>query len=107
MKNFIQRGENITVAAPAAVTSGDPVQVGDMVGVANGDAASGDPVVISTSGVFELPKATIDDIAVGASVYFDASAGEVTLTSTGNTFIGHAVTAAGNPSSTVAVRLSV
>lgn len=107
MKNFIQPGHNITVAAPAAVQSGDGVLIGALFGVANADAASGADVVISTVGVFTLPKTTTDDIAVGAAVYWDAAEAEVTTTAAGNTLIGHAVAAAGNPSATVAVRLSV
>jgi predicted RecA/RadA family phage recombinase len=107
MRNFVQPGNQITVAAPAAVASGEGVLIGDLFGVANGDAAIGADLVISTTGVFTLPKATTDAITVGAAVYWDADPGEVTVTATGNTLIGHAVTAAGNPSATVAVRLSI
>lgn len=104
MKNYIQAGDNITVPAPAAVVSGAGVLVGSLFGVANGDAPSGGSVVISTRGVFDLPKETTDAIAIGGPVYWDGSV--VTVTDTGNTFIGHAVAAAGNPSSTVHVRLA-
>ena len=107
MKNFVQPGNQITVAAPATITSGEGVLIGDLFGVANGDAAIGADLVISTTGVFTLPKATTDDVAVGASLYWDDAEGEVTVTATENTFVGHAVAAAGNPSATVAVRLSV
>lgn len=107
MKNFVQKGEAITVAAPAAVTSGAGVLVGALFGVASGDAAIGQNVTIQTVGVFELPKLATDAIGVGDAVYWDAAPGEVTLTSAGNTPIGHAVAAAGNPSATVRVRLSV
>ena len=41
MKNFVQRGENIAVPAPAAVTSGAGVLIGALFGVANGDADTG------------------------------------------------------------------
>ena len=107
MRNFVQPGNQITVAAPAAVASGEGVQIGDLFGVANGDATTGADLVISTTGVFTLPKATTDAITVGASVYWDDANGEVTVTATDNLFVGHAVAAAGNPSATVAVRLSV
>ncbi|SIN98948.1 DUF2190 family protein [Vannielia litorea] len=107
MKNFVQKGEAITVAAPAAVASGEGVLVGALFGVASGDAASGEDVTIQTLGVFELPKASTDVVTVGAAVYWDATEGEVTVTATDNTFIGHAVAAAGNPSGTARVRLSV
>ncbi len=107
MKNFVQKGEAITVAAPAAVSSGDGVLVGGLFGVANGGAAIGADVTISTVGVFELPKTSTDSMTVGAAAYWDAAEGEVTVTATDNTFIGHAVMAAGNPSASVRVRLSI
>ncbi|MCF2870307.1 DUF2190 family protein [Octadecabacter sp. G9-8] len=107
MKNYIQPGENITLAAPDAVTSGDGVLVGSLFGVAHGNAASGADVVLATVGVFELPKVSADDIAVGAKVYWKDSTSDVTSTATGNTLIGQAVSAAGNPSNAVRVRLSV
>ena len=65
MQNYIAPGENITVPAPADVKSGDLVVVGSLVGVASTDAASGDDVVISTDGIFELPKKTTDVVGVG------------------------------------------
>ena len=49
MKNFVQHGLTITLAAPAAITSGSGVQVGAIFGVAMHDAASGDPVETATS----------------------------------------------------------
>jgi len=107
MKNFVQKGEAITVAAPAAVSSGDGILVGDLFGVANGSAAIGADVTISTVGVYDLPKTSTDAMTVGAAVYWDDTQGEVTVTATDNTLIGHAVKAAGNPSATVRVRLSV
>jgi predicted RecA/RadA family phage recombinase len=106
MKNYIQPGNNITVAAPAAVTSGAGVILGDLFGVANGDAESGADVVLSTVGVFELPKTTADDIAAGDTVYWDDSESEVTLTSTDNTKVGVAIAAAGAGTTTAKVRLN-
>lgn len=110
MKNFVQPGNNITVPAPpGGVTSGDPILVGDLFGVATTTAAAGEDVAIATVGVYTLPKATTDDAAVGAALYWDDANGEVTTddASGANPFIGHAVTAAGNPSASVAVRLSI
>jgi predicted RecA/RadA family phage recombinase len=107
MKNFIQPGHNVTVPAPATVSSGDGVQVGALFGVASTDAASGADVVICTTGVFTLPKAPTAVVTVGAALYWNSASGEVTVTANGNLFIGHAIKAAGNPSSTVAVRLSI
>lgn len=107
MKNYIQPGDSITVPAPADVKSGDLVVVGDLFGVAQFSAASGDPVEIATKGVFGLPKVSAQAWSVGAKVYYVAADKNVSTTATGNTFIGHATEVAANPSDFGAVRLSV
>jgi predicted RecA/RadA family phage recombinase len=106
MKNFVQRGNTLTLTAPAAVVSGQPIIVGSVFGIVNGDAASGDPMDVDVVGVFNLPKVAADAFAEGAAVYWDNTAKLVTSTTTGNTKIGVAVTAAANPSATVHVRLN-
>lgn len=107
MKNYVQPGDNITSTAPADIASGDGVLIGSLFGVANGAAATGEPVVIVTKGVFTLPKNTTTAITEGALIYWDDTNERVTTTASGNTLIGHAVSAAGNPSNDVNVRLSV
>ncbi|UYO55701.1 DUF2190 family protein [Rhodopseudomonas palustris] len=114
MKTFIQSGDLITVPAPAAVKSGDGVQVGSLFGIANADAASGSDVVLSTEGVFELPKTSAQAWTVGAAIYWDAATGKATTAkddggspATAHLPIGHAVVAAVNPSATGTVRLSI
>ncbi len=106
MKNFIQAGSNVTVAAPYPVTSGAGVLVGNLFGIANGAAANGADVVLSTNGIFEMTKDTTDAMTVGSPVYWDNTAKTVTVTASGNTKIGVAVAAAGNPSGAVRVRLN-
>ena len=103
MKNFIQLGETLTVAAPATITSGQLVVVGSLIGVANFDAASGADVEIDIAGVFELPKVLTDAIAVGDRLYWDSAAAKLTKNQgTGSKpLVGYAVVAAANPSSTV------
>jgi predicted RecA/RadA family phage recombinase len=106
MKNYVQNGRAITVSAPSAVNTGDGVLVGGLFGIASGDADAGQKLTLATTGVFEVPKATTDEIAVGDVVNWDSAAGEATVASA-DAKIGHAVAAAGNPSGTVEVRLSV
>lgn len=106
MRNFVQPGDNVTVTAVAAASSGDGVKLGNLFGIASGDVAIGDPLVLVTTGVFELPKVSTDELAVGDAIYFRTSDGAVTGTATGNTKIGVAVSAAGNPSASVRVRLN-
>lgn len=106
MKNFVQRGENLTIPAPADVKSGEVVIAGAIVEIAAGDAVSGADVDVVTEGVFTLPKVSALAIALGDVVYFDAATDLVNKTSSGNTKLGHAVAAAANPSATVAVKLA-
>jgi predicted RecA/RadA family phage recombinase len=106
MQNYVQKGENLTIAAPYDVASGGGVKAGLIFGVAAVDALSGADVDLVTVGVFDLPKVSTDVFAVGAAVYWDNTAKLVTSSASGNTKIGVAVTAAANPSGTVNVRLN-
>ena len=80
MKNYVQKGENLTIPAPYAVTSGGFLKSGLILGVASGDALSGADVDVVTVGVFELPKVSTDVFAVGAAVYWDNTAKLMTST---------------------------
>ncbi|WAC48844.1 DUF2190 family protein [Asticcacaulis sp. SL142] len=105
MKNHVQKGDTLTIPAPAAVLSGAVVVAGQIIGVANGDAASGSPVDVDVTGVFSLSKVAALAIDVGDLVYWDAAPKLVTKTAVSNKKLGYAVTAASNPSATVNVRL--
>lgn len=103
MKNFIQRGDMITVTAPTGgVTSGQGVLVGNLFGVAATTTAEGESVELATVGVYELPKLAS---AVIARVAWDDTAKQVVLPGTGMVPIGIATLAAGNGVTTVRVRL--
>lgn len=108
MKNYVQKGENITITATAAATSGQGVLVGNLFGIAAGNAEIGDALDLVTVGVFDMPKVSTDVLAVGDFVYWDDTAKLATADDdTGNNgLIGLAVTAAANPSGTVNVRLN-
>lgn len=106
MKNYVQKGENLTVPAPANVLSGEGVLVGSIFGIAAEDALSGVDVDLVTEGVFDMPKVSALAIAIGDKVYFDAATKLVNKTSSGNTMIGVATTAAANPSGSVNIRLN-
>ncbi|MCZ7641884.1 MAG: DUF2190 family protein [Pseudorhodoplanes sp.] len=106
MKNFIQRGDVITVTAPTGgVISGQGVLVGNLFGVAATTVAEGESVEIATVGVYELPKLVSAVIAAGARVAWDDTAKQVVLPATGMVPIGIATLAAGNGNATVRVRL--
>ena len=106
MKNYVQSGNNLTVAAPYALTSGDGALINSLFGVAAGDADNGAEVDLVTVGVFELPKTSALAISIGEKLYWDNVAKEVNKTASGNTLIGVAASAAANPSATVNVRLN-
>ncbi|MCC6888101.1 MAG: DUF2190 family protein [Hyphomicrobiales bacterium] len=106
MKNFVQRGDMITVAAPTGgVTSGHGVLVGNLFGVAATTVAEGESVEIATVGVYELPKSASAVIVPGDRVAWDNTAKQVVLPGTGMVPIGIATLAAGNGVATVRVRL--
>lgn len=69
MKNFVQSGDVITVAAPADVASGQFVAIGSLFGVAQASAMAGDDVALATEGVFELTVLNAAAMTVGAVVY--------------------------------------
>lgn len=99
MKNYIQSPDIITIPAPAGgVTSGDTVIVGGLIGIATTTAAEGVPVAVKRKLVCERPKVSAQAWTVGASVYWDATAKNATTVASGNTLIGFAAAAAGNPS---------
>lgn len=101
--NKIQDGKVIAVVATAAVTSGDLIAVGKLVGVALNTAAIGETYQLDTEGVYEVPKTSALAFALGASVFAKGDGG-VNATNT-NPLAGHAVVAAANPSDTVKIRL--
>lgn len=94
MKNYVQKGDTITLTAPYAVSSGQGFLVGSLFAIANADAANGGTVEGETEGVFDLTKATGQAWAQGVKVYWDNTAKNVTTTSTSNTLIGVATLAA-------------
>ena len=102
-------GNTLAVTAPAAVSSGDVVVVGALLGVAATDAAISTPVEVTTEGVFEVACATADDISPGDLLYFDSGGPELTsVAGTGSKpLVGMAVNAAGVGVVLVKVRLAM
>ena len=106
MKNYLQNGHIVRVTTPAGgIASGDALIVGSVFGIAAYSAAEGDPLELSTTGVYQLPKASAEVLAVGARVAWDNTAKEVSTPGAGRFPIGIATEAAGNGVTSVAVRL--
>lgn len=79
MARFIHNGDSIDYTPSGAVTAGDVVVLGDLIGVAKVDIAVDVQGALALTGVFEMPKATGGGtaIAVGKTVYWDVADGEV------------------------------
>ena len=76
MKNYIQEGRMITVAAPTGgATSGDGVVIGALFEVASKTAAAGETVTLATTGVFDLPKKAGAAINAGDKLTWSVSDG--------------------------------
>lgn len=108
MKNFVERGDTIVVAAPYDRTAGQGAQVGQLFGVCTGDAVSGADVALKVTGVFDLNKVGSQAWTVGALVYWDDTNKRCTTVATGNLLIGAAVKVVdnGSGSTTGRVRLN-
>jgi predicted RecA/RadA family phage recombinase len=96
MRNFVQPGTIVDALMPAAVTSGDGVQVGTaLFGVAVDTYASGATGQLCTDGVFDLAKTTAEAYAAGARLYWNSTTKLVTSATGGNIGIGVALATAG------------
>ena len=103
---YKQAGETLTLAPGAAVANGAGYMFGvSLFGVALAPVASGVPGPFLTEGVVEIGKTSALAIAVGDRVFWDATNSVVNKTTTSQTCIGVAVSAAANPSATVLVKL--
>lgn len=89
MQNYVQRGDTVTLIAPANLASGAPFAVGAIFAVATNAALSGAQVEGARVGAFDLPKATGQTWSVGARLYWNGAA----LTTVGeeNLFVGAAL----------------
>jgi predicted RecA/RadA family phage recombinase len=106
MQNFIQNGHVIRVTTPAGgITSGTAIIVGSIFGIAAYSSSEGDPVELGTTGVYQLPKATAAVLTVGALVAWDNAVKNINVPGAGRFPVGVVTEAAGNGTTSVAVRL--
>jgi predicted RecA/RadA family phage recombinase len=106
MKNYIARGELLTLTAPYAVAAGAGLKVGSIVGIATSAADNATAVEVLLAGVVEVAKVSAQAWTAGALVYWDDAAKLFTTTSSGNTLAGVAAADAANPTATGRVRLN-
>jgi predicted RecA/RadA family phage recombinase len=117
MNNFIQDGRTLpwTNDTGADIASGDPVVIGNLIGVAAVDIADGASGSVAIEGVFSLPKVSGSSghaISQGSKVLFDVSVGKFdvgTATAAAGDISGCcvAVAAAATTATTVDIKLNV
>ena len=105
MASYVQGDCHIDYTPSSAVAAGDVVVMADLVGVANRPIAANALGAVTIDGVHSMPKAT-GAISQGAIVYWDATAGNVTTTSSGNKRAGKAAAAAQSADASVMVILN-
>lgn len=107
---FVHSGLSIDHTPSAAVTAGDVVVQGKLVGIAKVDIAAAEKGALCVTGVFDAPKDNSNITAVGTALYWDADGNPVdgtagtgclTTTATGNTFAGWSLAIAGTTVGTV------
>lgn len=106
MKNYIQKGDTLTLTPNIAVASGVGFLHGvGLFGVAAADVAANTAGEFQTEGVVEIAKTSALAIAVGDRLFWDATNKVVNKTTIAQQCVGIAVEAAANPSSTVKMKL--
>ncbi|MCP4021577.1 MAG: DUF2190 family protein [Desulfobacteraceae bacterium] len=104
--NRIQTGDvlDYTNTTGSVIPSGDPVIVGELVGIALVDLEDQETGSVAVSEVWALAK-TSAAINQGVSVYL-TSAGNITTSSSGNTYAGKSFAAAAEDVEAVSVLLN-
>lgn len=107
MKNFIARGEVLTVVAAAPIMAGDFVKIGGggLTGIAANTADTSEQTEVALTGVFEMPKAAVA-IAQGDKLYYVDADKNLSKTASGNTFAGYAYAGAVAGDATVMLLLA-
>lgn len=110
---YQRNGERLTITAGSAIAANSIVRVGNVVGVALGNLATGESGEIGLSGVYRVPKVTAAVIAQGGGIVFKAATANVAdstaATIAGDVAVGpwaYAAEAAGNGATTVLINLT-
>ena len=108
--NYIGPGDVIDVTAGATISSGDVVEISEMVGIAQIDGVSGDIIPCAIVGVHNVTCASATDIAQGDLLDWDTSASQfdkIGAPASGDIVAcGVAVDASGNGDTDVHIKLT-
>jgi predicted RecA/RadA family phage recombinase len=106
MINYMQKGDVLTLTPGAAVASGVGYLFGtSLFGVAVADVAISTPGAFVTEGVVQIAKTSALAITAGDRLFWDSTNKVVNKTTTSQQCVGIALADAGNPSSTVIMKL--
>lgn len=105
--SYVQRGNKIDYIndTGADIERGEVVALGGRIAVAADDIASGEQGVLELTGVWTMAKASGEEIAVGAAVYYDSGDDCITTTADSNTLAGFAVEKKDSADTSIAVRI--
>ena len=105
--NKVQNGSVINYAnAGSAISSGDVVVAGTLVGIATVDIASGATGSVDLEGVYTVVKNAGEAWAQGVALYYDESEADFTTTATDNVLAGHAFVSALSAATSGQIRFS-
>ena len=105
MAQFIQHGDAIDYTPGNDVAAAAIVVLNDLVGIAKRDIKANTLGALGVVGVFDVDKVLAESFAIGALVYWDATAGKATSNASGTALLGKAVLAAAVNATTVRVLL--
>lgn len=103
-KNKIACGDVLDYTAGGTITSGQPVLMGDLLGVALKDGVSGDVIPVAVEGVFEVKITSGQTPAIGTKVYWDGT-DAITTTVGSNKVAGYVAETVASGATTVKLRL--
>lgn len=106
MASKINSGDYIDYTPGSAVSAGDVVVLSEVVGIADADIPANELGALSLEGNYEVACLGTDVVSIGDKLYWDAGAGEATLTASTHKVIGYATTASANGVVTVGVKLT-
>lgn len=104
-----QTGETLDITLTEAKSVGDVIVLGEgFVGIAASAGMVGETIAVEIEKVWTINAKTEDAIAFGSTLYWDATAKELTTTDTANTKAGKAVSAkAGGIAGTVNIKINI
>jgi predicted RecA/RadA family phage recombinase len=104
LARFIHEGKSIDFFPDTITPAGSVIVLGSLVGVTKLDLPAGQMGAVHVVGVYDIVKSNVA-IPLGSKVYWDTTAKQAVLTSTGNPLLGVAVAAAAADETLVRVRL--